>query len=106
MGGLGGGHYTAYIKSFKDGKWYEANDSFTTAIPDPNSIKSASAYVLFYRQRSAETRLNEDERFEFVEHAESQVVVPDAVDREDEDREFEMNQVQGDDFDSLYDFLS
>jgi ubiquitin carboxyl-terminal hydrolase 4/11/15 len=26
-GGMGGGHYTAYVKNFKNGKWYNMNDS-------------------------------------------------------------------------------
>ena len=29
-GGLGGGHYTAFAKSFIDGKWYEYNGMYST----------------------------------------------------------------------------
>jgi ubiquitin carboxyl-terminal hydrolase 4/11/15 len=50
MGGLGGGHYTAYIKNLVDNQWYEMDDSSTSKV-NPDSIKSSSAYVLFYRLR-------------------------------------------------------
>eukprot|EP00475_Leptophrys_vorax_P011616 TRINITY_DN18175_c3_g1_i1.p1 TRINITY_DN18175_c3_g1~~TRINITY_DN18175_c3_g1_i1.p1 ORF type:complete len:919 (-),score=242.67 TRINITY_DN18175_c3_g1_i1:91-2454(-) len=50
MGGLGGGHYTAYIKSPEDGKWYDMNDS-STSLVGGSEIKSSSAYVLFYQLR-------------------------------------------------------
>jgi ubiquitin carboxyl-terminal hydrolase 4/11/15 len=50
MGGLGGGHYTAYIKSAEDGKWYDMNDSSTSSV-GASEIKSSSAYVLFYQRR-------------------------------------------------------
>merc|ERR1712232_517590 len=33
MGGLGGGHYTAYARSSEDGKWYEYNDSSVRQVP-------------------------------------------------------------------------
>jgi len=33
-GGAYGGHYYAYIKDFKTGKWFEFNDSTVTEIPD------------------------------------------------------------------------
>lgn len=32
MGGLGGGHYTAYAKNYGDGKWYEFNDSWAGSV--------------------------------------------------------------------------
>ncbi|ORY52240.1 ubiquitin carboxyl-terminal hydrolase 2-like protein [Neocallimastix californiae] len=50
IGGLGGGHYVAHCKSFKDNQWYLKNDervSLTTA----DSGKNSTAYVLFYRRR-------------------------------------------------------
>merc|ERR1712062_686890 len=47
MGGLGGGHYTAYAKNIKDQKWYELNDSRVSPI-DESRIVSRNAYVLFY----------------------------------------------------------
>ncbi|CAG8979537.1 hypothetical protein HYALB_00004990 [Hymenoscyphus albidus] len=51
-GGLGGGHYTAFAKSFIDGEWYEYNDSSVHKINDPNAVVTAAAYLLFYRRRS------------------------------------------------------
>lgn len=51
-GGLGGGHYTAFAKSFHDGEWYEYNDSSVSKQKDPSRIVTASAYLLFYRRRS------------------------------------------------------
>lgn len=51
MGGLGGGHYTAYAKNFIDNKWYDFNDSSVTPVADPSRVVSSVAYVLFYRRR-------------------------------------------------------
>jgi ubiquitin C-terminal hydrolase len=50
MGGLGGGHYTAYVRSHLDSKWYELNDS-SAHLASTDEIKSSSAYVLFYKRR-------------------------------------------------------
>jgi ubiquitin carboxyl-terminal hydrolase 4/11 len=50
-GGLGGGHYTAYGKNFRTGKWYMFNDSSTHEV-NPEEVVTRSAYVLFYRRRS------------------------------------------------------
>ncbi|KAN0061922.1 hypothetical protein ACQY0O_005917 [Thecaphora frezii] len=52
FGGLGGGHYTAYAKNPSDGKWYEFDDSSVRPVPDPETVKSSSAYLLFYRRRT------------------------------------------------------
>ncbi|EPQ26366.1 uncharacterized protein PFL1_06014 [Pseudozyma flocculosa PF-1] len=52
FGGLGGGHYTAYAKSPADGKWYEFDDSSVRPVPNPETVKSSSAYLLFYRRRT------------------------------------------------------
>ncbi len=51
MGGLGGGHYTAYAKNFIDNKWYDFNDSSVMPVADPSRVVSSVAYVLFYRRR-------------------------------------------------------
>ncbi|KAG0687638.1 CSN-associated deubiquitinating enzyme Ubp12 [Pichia californica] len=51
-GGLGGGHYTAYVKNFIDNKWYYFNDSRVTSVSDPKESIKGSAYLLFYRKRS------------------------------------------------------
>ncbi|KAK3818006.1 MAG: hypothetical protein JOS17DRAFT_689009, partial [Linnemannia elongata] len=50
MGGLGGGHYTAYAKNEKTGNWYNFDDSHVSAVGNVESIKSSSAYLLFYRR--------------------------------------------------------
>lgn len=52
-GGLGGGHYTASVKNFRDHKWYYFNDSRVTEIPNPEEVVANSAYLLFYRKRSS-----------------------------------------------------
>jgi len=57
MGGLGGGHYTAYAKNFLDKKWYELNDSRVSPIDEDrveSRIISSSAYVLFYGRKQEE----------------------------------------------------
>ena len=48
VGGTGGGHYYAYCK-FKDGKWYEFNDSSVSQINVQKSV-SQNAYCLFYKK--------------------------------------------------------
>lgn len=50
MGGLGGGHYTAYIRNHIDGKWYDMNDSSASSAGS-RELKSSAAYVLFYQLR-------------------------------------------------------
>uniref|UniRef100_A0A7S3EKM0 ubiquitinyl hydrolase 1 n=3 Tax=Rhodosorus marinus TaxID=101924 RepID=A0A7S3EKM0_9RHOD len=56
MGGLGGGHYTAYaISPWKDQQWYAFDDSIVTEMNSASSVKSSSAYVLFYRRRQPDT---------------------------------------------------
>ncbi|KAF2715927.1 UCH-domain-containing protein [Polychaeton citri CBS 116435] len=53
-GGLGGGHYTAMAKNFYDGQWYDYNDSIVSQVGSGAAkLKSAAAYLLFYRRRSA-----------------------------------------------------
>ncbi|KAI5951329.1 hypothetical protein KGF54_004403 [Candida jiufengensis] len=56
-GGLGGGHYTASVKNFKDSKWYYFNDSRVTEIENPNDVISSAAYLLFYRKRTTTDKL-------------------------------------------------
>lgn len=48
FGGLGGGHYTAYVSS-AGGEWYEMDDS---SVSRTDRVVTAAAYVLFYRRRS------------------------------------------------------
>ncbi|KAK4523749.1 hypothetical protein GAYE_SCF00G1645 [Galdieria yellowstonensis] len=69
FGGLGGGHYTAYAISpwkvsddeadpyfeyndgYKNGPWYNFDDSSVFRMTDSNQAVSDSAYVLFYRRQ-------------------------------------------------------
>ena len=46
MGGLGGGHYTAYAK--RGDKWFFCNDS-SISQTTADQVRTAQAYVLFYR---------------------------------------------------------
>eukprot|EP00117_Sycon_ciliatum_P032446 scpid61140/ scgid2680/ Ubiquitin carboxyl-terminal hydrolase 64E; Ubiquitin thioesterase 64E; Ubiquitin-specific-processing protease 64E len=71
-GSASGGHYYAYIRSFKDGEWYSFNDTTVKAISDRDIEStfgsgtsssfysyssmyrsSANAYMLMYRQVSS-----------------------------------------------------
>ncbi|KAF9904073.1 CSN-associated deubiquitinating enzyme Ubp12 [Linnemannia zychae] len=56
MGGLGGGHYTAYAKNERTQEWYNFDDSHVSPVSNVESIKSSSAYLLFYRRRNATVR--------------------------------------------------
>ncbi|KAF7818874.1 ubiquitin carboxyl-terminal hydrolase 8-like [Senna tora] len=47
-GGLGGGHYTAFVRYGND-KWYEFDDSRVVPASE-DMIKTSAAYVLFYRR--------------------------------------------------------
>ncbi|KAM5559288.1 ubiquitin carboxyl-terminal hydrolase 8-like [Rosa sericea] len=47
-GGLGGGHYTAFVHLGK-GSWYEFDDDRVSAVNEER-IKTSAAYVLFYRR--------------------------------------------------------
>jgi len=50
-GFLAGGHYTAYVKSLTNGKWYEMDDTNVTELKDLSRISSKRAYLVFYRRR-------------------------------------------------------
>lgn len=51
-GGLGGGHYTASGKNFRDGKWYKFNDGRVSALNDAKDCVTSAAYLLFYKKRT------------------------------------------------------
>lgn len=55
MGGLGGGHYTAYAKNKEDGAWHYFNDSSCSSVKNSADVKSEAAYVLFYQRRQSAT---------------------------------------------------
>ncbi|CAF1870445.1 hypothetical protein Bca4012_034347 [Brassica carinata] len=50
-GGMGSGHYTAYIKLLEENRWYNFDDSHISHINE-DDVKSGAAYVLFYRRKS------------------------------------------------------
>jgi len=49
-GSLGFGHYTAYCKNFKSGKWHCFDDS-SVSTEDPDNVCSTGSYVLFYKRK-------------------------------------------------------
>ncbi|KAK9951288.1 hypothetical protein M0R45_006743 [Rubus argutus] len=52
-GGMGSGHYTAHIKLLDENRWYSFDDSHISPINEED-VKSAAAYVLFYRRVKTE----------------------------------------------------
>ena len=50
MGGVMGGHYTAFVKHAEE-KWVHFNDTSVEIVDDPNKIKTHLAYTLFYRKK-------------------------------------------------------
>ncbi|KAF2611446.1 hypothetical protein F2Q70_00007724 [Brassica cretica] len=50
-GGMGGGHYTAYVHHGGD-RWYHFDDSHVNQISQ-EKIKTSAAYVLFYKLKKA-----------------------------------------------------
>lgn len=48
MGGLGGGHYTAYGKNAVDGEWYYYNDESVSRASEKEAV-TRKAYLLFYQ---------------------------------------------------------
>ena len=52
MGGIAGGHYTAFVSVPSDdaNKWYCFNDSMVSDC-DQDMVVSPSAYCLFYRKK-------------------------------------------------------
>ncbi|KXG48451.1 Peptidase C19, ubiquitin carboxyl-terminal hydrolase 2 [Penicillium griseofulvum] len=66
IGGMGGGHYTAYIKDFVSGAWVYCNDTSAKTVTNMQSMITAGAYLLFYRRRSDRALGNQELR-ELVE---------------------------------------
>jgi ubiquitin carboxyl-terminal hydrolase 4/11/15 len=52
FGGLGGGHYTAYAKNWKEDQWYSYDDS-SCSRTSASRIVTDAAYNLFYRLRGS-----------------------------------------------------
>ncbi|AQZ14147.1 UBP12 (YJL197W) [Zygosaccharomyces parabailii] len=59
-GGLGGGHYTAYVKNVSDGKWYYFDDSRVTET-SPEQRVASSAYLLFYIRRTKDGKIGNNQ---------------------------------------------
>jgi len=51
-GGLGGGHYTAYVRNLISGDWFSCNDSYCSRVTDLDMIFGPEAYLLFYKRRN------------------------------------------------------
>ncbi|CAI5531070.1 unnamed protein product [Closterium sp. Naga37s-1] len=48
-GGMGGGHYTAYVQLGNERQWHTFDDSFVSPANE-SQIETPAAYVLFYRR--------------------------------------------------------
>lgn len=64
IGGLGGGHYTAYILS-DDGSWSYYNDSSVTTNFGKSDVVSPEAYVLYYRRK--DVPIGQDREYSFFD---------------------------------------
>merc|ERR1712129_373417 len=72
MGGMGGGHYTAYAKNLDNKQWYSLDDSRTSKVSDPEGrVVDTAAYVLYYHRRNPRG----------IKHRASRVVIDDAQQR-------------------------
>merc|ERR1711920_352284 len=69
MGGMGGGHYTAYAKNLDNKQWYHLDDSRTSKVSNPQNIVGSAAYVLYYYKRNPRK----------IKHRASRVIIPDDV---------------------------
>jgi len=60
-GGMGGGHYTAYVYNDGKKKWYDFDDRCVQGLEKEDSIKTSAAYVLFYRRVQGDSSLVDTE---------------------------------------------
>lgn len=55
MGGMGHGHYTAFVRDWEGAgmskHWHLCDDHECRPVADESRVRSAHAYVLFYRRR-------------------------------------------------------
>lgn len=51
-GGMGGGHYTAYVHHQWENRWYDFDDNHVAPVSE-DKVKTSAAYVLFYRRVGA-----------------------------------------------------
>lgn len=68
FGGLGGGHYTAYVKNFIDNKWYYFDDSRVSETVPERSV-AGSAYLLFYMRRDENGTVSHEKLHEIIEES-------------------------------------
>lgn len=61
-GGMGGGHYTAYVRNADDGRWYMHNDESVSSISNPDSVVTNQAYLLFYQRRPRQAAQEEPQQ--------------------------------------------
>ena len=52
IGGVQGGHYTAFVKNSMTNKWTLFNDTLCEEVEDEKRVVTSSAYCLFYRMVS------------------------------------------------------
>lgn len=62
LGSMGFGHYTAYCKNKFTGFWYDFDDS-NVSRKHPNEIVSKSAYVLFYKRKNLDNKINLESQY-------------------------------------------
>lgn len=48
---MSGGHYTTYVKNWKNSAWYWYDDAAGYAIPE-HATQKAEAYILFYSRKT------------------------------------------------------
>lgn len=76
-GNLSGGHYTARIRSFDTGAWYDFNDNTVQLVKQPlcedrkTSVRSRTPYLLMYKKKRNHPDQSEEEGRE-VHFAESE----------------------------------
>jgi ubiquitin carboxyl-terminal hydrolase 8 len=51
MGGVNGGHYTAFVKNYEN-KWFHYNDRSVELVENLEQMVSPMAYCLFYRKKN------------------------------------------------------
>ncbi|KAI9256600.1 hypothetical protein BDA99DRAFT_516870 [Phascolomyces articulosus] len=58
MGGMGGGHYTAFAQNPESNEWFRFNDSHVSPVHNVDSVRTEAAYLLFYKRRRNNTGSN------------------------------------------------
>jgi len=60
-GSLGSGHYTAYAYNEEANAWYYFNDSHVSLVHDVDSVRTQSAYVLFYKRKESTSNVEQEQ---------------------------------------------